>query len=278
MDGWLPYEAVRGRDHTVRGTVLVRRDVASPQLGNSRDLLVYLPPGYGRGGSWPLLLMHDGQNVFDERTSYAGEWRADETLEALAAEGLGAVVVAVPNADDGRPTGGRLDEYSPWPTRFGGGGRGHAYLAFLEETVVPLVEAAFRVRRDRAGRLLGGSSMGGLISLVGLLTRPGTWGGALVASPAFHAAEEVYALAERAPLPHARLWMDVGTAEGEDAEARAAYVAGARRMSELLTRRGWTHRFRVVEGAAHHEAAWAERLPEALRFLLAGTPAAPPGP
>src|SRR5258705_15596 len=119
MADWLDYEqAYKGGASRVAGTVKVLRDVRSVELANTRDILVYLPPSYPTANqTYPTLYMHDGQNLFDEATSFAGEWRVDEALETLAEDGIEAIVVGVPN------TGAdRLHEYSPvHDARFGGG-------------------------------------------------------------------------------------------------------------------------------------------------------------
>ena len=105
MAEWLDYEeAFEGGGSRVAGTVKVLRDVRSDALGNTRDILVYLPPSYPTANrTYPTLYMHDGQNLFDEATSFAGEWRVDEALEALAEEGIEAIVVGVPNTGVGPP-------------------------------------------------------------------------------------------------------------------------------------------------------------------------------
>src|SRR5437763_9719560 len=134
MQAWQPF-----RGATVVGDVRVLRDLASPQLGNARDLYAYLPPSYPRGGRrYPVVYMQDGQNLFDEETSFSGEWRVDETMAALAREGLEAIVVGIENAGDERAA-----EYAV------ARGRGAGYLSFLVETVKPLVDSDFRTERAR---------------------------------------------------------------------------------------------------------------------------------
>src|SRR5437763_6494714 len=134
MQAWQPF-----RGATVVGDVRVLRDLASPQLGNTRDLYVCLPPSHSRGRRrYPVVYMQDGQNLFDEETSYSGEWRVDETMAALAEEGIEAIVVGIENAGDDR-----LAEYSV------AHGRGAEYLSFLVETVKPLVDAQFRTEPAR---------------------------------------------------------------------------------------------------------------------------------
>ena len=147
MARWRNYlEVVSAGQHTVAGTLKVLPAVRSPQLGNRRDLLVWLPPSYEQGDArYAVLYMHDGQNLFDEATSYAGEWQVDETMQALSLEGLEVIVVGIPNAGEQRPC-----EYSPfadWPEQ---GRRGEAYLAFVVDTVKPLIDRDFRTLGDRA--------------------------------------------------------------------------------------------------------------------------------
>ena len=246
------------------GDVRTLRGLASPQLGNTRDLFVYLPPSHGVGARrYPTVYMHDGQNLFDAATSFAGEWQVDETMEALAREGIEAIVVGVANAG-----GARGSEYSA------AAGRGREYLRFLAETVKPLVDADFRTDPGRRTTGLLGSSLGGLISLYGVFLEPGVFGFAGAMSPAlWWAKRAVFEIVERAPFADARIYIDVGETEIAGAPARTrAYVRDVRRMVELLETKGYgPDRLRYVleRGGTHHETAWARRLPEALRFLLA---------
>ncbi|MBI5958142.1 MAG: alpha/beta hydrolase, partial [Chloroflexi bacterium] len=175
MAVWRDYSDVYpGSDHTITGTIQVCEAVYSPQLDNQRRLFVYLPPSYGQTGRrYPVVYMHDGQNLFDAALSFSGEWQVDETLEALSAEGIEAIVVGIPNLD-GEITGARLDEYGPFPSvlRGGRGGRGAEYVAFIADTVKPLIDADFRTLPDRDHTSTAGSSMGGLISLYAFFARP----------------------------------------------------------------------------------------------------------
>jgi len=157
MKGWLDYEDVyEGGGARVAGTVKVLRGVRSEKLDNTRDILVYLPPSYPDSNrTYPTLYMHDGQNLFDEATSFAGEWRVDDALEQLAGEGIEAIVVGVPNTG-----ANRLAEYSPFRDARFGGGRAGEYLDFIVDTVRPLVDEAFRTTGEREGTATIGSSMG----------------------------------------------------------------------------------------------------------------------
>ena len=278
MANWLDYdEAFEGGASRIAGTVKVLRDVRSAELANTRDILVYLPPSYPTANrTYPTLYMHDGQNLFDAATSFAGEWRVDEALEALAEDGIEAIVVGVPN------TGAdRLHEYSPFHDPRFGGGRAAAYVKFIVETVKPLVDSAFRTTGERDGTGTIGSSMGGLISLYAFFERPDVFGavGAVSPSVGFARGALIDYLA-RARFVGGRIYLDVGTHEGrprdrDPLELRrrpAAYVQMVRDARDLLVRKGYREGrdFLYVEeeGAVHNEAAWAERLPRLLRFLL----------
>jgi glycogen operon protein len=257
-------EGAPPEERTVVGTMMALAGFASPQLDNRRDVMVYLPPGYDEGTTrYPVLYMQDGQNLFDAGTSFGGvEWRVDETMEALAEHGVEAIVVGIPNLGERR-----IDEYSPFVDQEHGGGRGDAYLAFVAETLKPHIDRAFRTRPEPEATAIVGSSMGGLISLYALLARPETFGAAAVLSPAlWFAGGAIFETVEQQKQLKGRLYLDVGTAEGEET------LAHARRMAELLRQKGMGSekqlRYHEEEGAEHSEAAWSERLFSAIAWLL----------
>jgi predicted alpha/beta superfamily hydrolase len=276
VTGWLSYDEAHGPDHTVTGRVLVWPRVEGARGIPAREILVYLPPSIaGRQPGppapgerrYPTLYFQDGQNVFDERTSYAGEWRADETLEQLAGEGIEAIAVAVPNSGEGR-----MDEYNPWPSREPWwrrgrlvGGKGDAYLEWLVGTVKALVDASFPTSTERTATGIIGSSMGGLISLYGLIARGETFGLSGVLSPSLRWSDSrVLRVLEDHDLAPARVHLDAGSREW-----RGLYD-DTRRLRDLLTAKGARVHYVEERNAWHREAAWARRLPGALRFLLDG--------
>lgn len=266
---WVDYPGEEdGEGHTVAGTVKRLADVESAALGNRRDLFVYLPPSYGSGERrYPVLYMHDGQNLFDDALAFGDEWGVDHVLEDGAEAGLEAIVVGVANGGEAR-----LDEYSPWADEAHGGGRGADYVRFLVDEVKPRIDADFRTRPERDATGIAGSSMGGLISLYAFFAAPETFGFVAALSPAFWFADRaVFPFVEAAPKVDGRIYLDVGTNEGRDT------VADVRRMKELLRWKGYrTGRdlaFVVEMGGAHNERAWRRRLPAALPFLLRGVAA-----
>jgi predicted alpha/beta superfamily hydrolase len=255
---------------------MVLESVPSPQLNNQRDVLVYLPPSYTETDRrYPVIYMHDGQNLFDAATSYVGEWCVDETLGALSAEGIEAIVVGIPNMNLER-----AHELSPFVAPRSKG-LGDAYLSFIVDTVKPLIDAEFRTDLSRTATGLMGSSMGGLITLYGFYKHRQVFGFAGVVSPAlFFGNADIYPYVENATPPSGKIYMDVGTDEGrvmtehlkENPDFSRRYLESVRRMNDLLIAKGFqpdvNYRYVEDEGATHNETEWARRLPDALRFLL----------
>lgn len=258
ITGWQDYQDhIAHRQHSVVGTLKVLPDFFSPQLDNQRDVLVYLPPSYQETDRhYPVIYMHDGQNLFDRATGFAGsEWEVDETMEALSGEGLEAIVVGLPHSG-----ARRLQEYNPFPNFRGG--QGEHYLNFIIDTLKPVIDRDFRTLPDRAHTGLFGSSMGGLISLYGFFQRPNVFGFAGVMSPALWiAGGAIYDYVGAQPFVPGKIYLDNGTRE-----------SSARRMNALLTDKGYISGkdllYTVEPEGEHQEAAWARRLPAALRFLL----------
>lgn len=268
-----PSEADPG-EHTVVGTVKVLEGVYSPQLDNHRDILIYLPRSYHEGDRrYPVIYMHDGQNLFDRATSFGEEWEVDQTLEAAADEGLEAIVVGIPNLGDAR-----LDEYSPWhEPAHDRGGKADAYLEFIVDTIKPIVDRDFRTLPERESTGIAGSSMGGLISLYAFFCRPETFGFAGVMSPALWFGErKVFDFVRDAPFVEGKIYVDVGTKEGREE------LTDVRHLRDLLIEKGYRkgrNFLYVVEmGGTHNEQAWARRLRREMQFLLGlPVPAVLPG-
>jgi len=234
----------------------------SPQLRNRRGVDVYLPASYNEGrGRYPVVYLQDGQNLSDPAIAFAGQtWHIDEGLPWLAERGIEPIVVGLHN------TGERLAEYSPFPDARHGGGDGDRYARFLIDTVKPRIDGEFRTRRDRDSTIVGGSSMGGLISLYLFFRRPSPFGGAAVMSPSvWFAGREILSFVQRARTTRGRIYLDVGTAEG------AGTVRNVRTLRRLLRKKGYqrdTLGYLEAEGHQHREPDWAWRLPQALEFLL----------
>lgn len=232
-----------------------------------RRVWVYLPPGYAASSTstFPVLYMFDGQNLFDRRTSFSGEWRVDEALEAgIAAREVEPIIVV--GIDNGG--GERIPEYTPWEgmymnERLGGGGPAH--LRAIIDVLKPWVDAHYRTRSGRTDTGIAGSSLGGLMSLYAAYAHGDVFGRIGGLSPSvWWADEELVTFVTAQPKPASRVWTDMGTAEGE--------TEPFRRLVAALVADGFVEGqdLRAVEvpGAPHNEGAWSSRFPQVLRFLF----------
>ncbi|MBI5499966.1 MAG: alpha/beta hydrolase [Deltaproteobacteria bacterium] len=246
-------------------------EVASPELGNSRDVFVYLPPDYDAEGtnSYPALYLHDGQNVFDDSACCFGNggWEVNLAIDALAAAGSidPPIVVGAANTD------ARISEYTQCAEM---SGRGDDYGRFVVETLVPLVEAHYRI--DAARRALAGSSLGGNISFVVAMAHPavfrqgiGSMSGAFWVCDADGSSVLQSIAAAGFPLaPPLPVYIDSGGSVADNSDGAADSVA----VRDALAARGWTSGvdlfYHLEEGAPHSEPAWRARVPLLLGDLF----------
>lgn len=246
-----------------------REDYALPgPTGGQRTLRALLPPGYAENtlAHYPLLLMLDGQNLFeDETASFGVSWKLGEAVQAsMAAAKLGEIVtIGVDHAGDKR-----IFEYTPWyDVTVKDGGGGEAFLLWVDQTVLPDAAVRYRLLDDRTQRTIGGSSLGALMALYGLASRPQTWGNAICMSGSwwwdgFHMAAWLPTVWNVA-LP-VRVWLDAGTENDELPDTQAQKLV----LTKLGLQEPTTLGFYVDKGASHSEAFWAKRVHLALQFLL----------
>jgi predicted alpha/beta superfamily hydrolase len=259
---------------TLTGNIKRHRAFPSKILGNRRDILVYLPRGYGRFSRrrYPVLYLQDGQNVFDSATSFAGvEWGVDETAERLIRGNLiePIIIVAVANMGEDRvheygPTRGVIDTGAKRKRR--SKGLAPEYAHFLMDELKPYIDRKYRTNPAPEFTALGGSSLGGLVTLAIGVLYPEVFRRFIVMSPSvwwddFALYRLVDSIEQKPPL---KIWLDTGTAEPGWEHTRE--------LGNRLIEKGWKlHRdieYLEAQGADHSEAAWAARVEPALRFLF----------
>lgn len=250
-----------------RTTLRKHPDFHSQFLEHDRALIVYLPPGYESSSRrYPVLYMHDGQNLFDTATAFAGkEWRADETAEDLIAarEVEPLIIVGIYNTGEHR-----IDEYTPSRDAKLGGGLADCYGRMLIEEIKPFIDGTYKTLQGPANTGLGGSSLGGLLTLYLGMTHPGIFGKLAVLSPSVWWKNRMILklIARTKRKPQLKIWLDMGTCEGgmslEDTE----------RLRDLLEAKGWHEgddlQYSEIEGAMHDESAWAQRVGPMLKYLF----------
>ena len=247
---------------------------------NRRNIRVWLPPGYdlpeNSAQRYPVFYLNDGQNLFDPTTSFTGvEWQVDDTADRLirAGEIPPAIFVGIDNA-----AVERLKEYLPYrslnPVVLRP--QGTKYSAFLTKEIMPFVGQNYRTAKGPENTFLGGSSLGGLITLYVAMTTPGVFGGVLIESPSLWVSNRQVLREARQPRvwPH-RIFLAIGTREVGREEKDRQTVENVRELERILRRSGLDDRrlrMEVADGGTHSESAWAARFPGALQFLLAARP------
>lgn len=256
-----------------RESIRYHRDFASAILGNTRTISVYLPPGYeiDASRSYPVLYLQDGQNLFDASTAFGGNpWFADETAERLIRAGTiePLIIVGIANTPE------RLDEYGPKTRRGIAPGRDFPYARFIVEELKPFIDTSYLTLPEPKHTAIGGSSMGGLISLFLAQWYPDVFGRCIaMSSSLWWDRESVLRLYRDEPngLRRIRFWIDTGTKEGATTRGKRDQVKRTKRLAELLgaagLHRGRDFQFLEVHGAEHCETAWAARFDQVLTFL-----------
>ena len=248
---------------------LVAERFRSRFLKDNRDISIYLPEAYLAEPTrrFPVFYLHDGQNVFDGRTAYVVNrtWRAGSTADSLIQGGFVEPVILVGIANTGVR---RMAEYTPTRALRLGGGEGGRYGRLLVEELKPAVDARFRTLPDAPNTGMGGSSLGGLITLALGLDHPGVFGKLAVCSPSvWWDNRSILALVNETKLkPALKIWLDMGTAEG------LRHLRDTDLLHRRLQLRGWRDgidlAYMRVAGAVHDEDAWAARFDHVLRFLF----------
>ncbi len=234
-----------------------------PQLNRYRRIWIYLPPGYDTSNiRYPVFYMHDGQNLFDARTSFAGEWEIDETLNQLA--GTGKRVPIVVGIDNGGTL--RTEELTPWPNAQYGGGKGALYADFIVNTLKPYVDEHYRTLPGRENTAVGGSSLGGLISHYMALKYQDRFAKALLFSPSFWFSDSVWIFTRTHPKRQPeKIYLLCGSEEG------AEMVNDMNAMKDSLSACGFSPselNAKVVAGGHHNEALWSSSFKAAYLWLF----------
>ncbi|NVJ88495.1 MAG: alpha/beta hydrolase [Flavobacteriaceae bacterium] len=229
----------------------------------SHKVWLYLPPNYNSSNqTYPVIYMHDAQNLFDDATSFIGEWSVDEILnDYFTKTGKGFIVVGFEN---GRAK--RIEEYTPWKHEKYGGGKGAIYVDFLVKELKPYIDKNYRTKTGAKSTAIIGSSLGGLISFYGGLKYPDVFGKIGAMSTSFWFSNQVNEFAKQnGNLQNTRLHLLVGGKEGE------SMVPNTLNIEKLLIATGFNKNnltTKVVAEGKHNEAFWKSEFLEVVNFLF----------
>lgn len=263
VKGWKDDHPSQQKRHTASANVhIINEKFDIPQLGRQRRVWIYLPADYATSHKkYPVIYMHDGQNLFDEYTSGYGEWGIDEIMDKLPAQDE-SIIVGVDHGGENR-----IMEYDPYDSKYGKG-RGDDYVDFLVHTLKPYIDANYRTKKNAQHTTIAGSSMGGLISMYAILKYPEVFGNAGVFSPAFWIAPDIYKLAQQKNLPaKARVYFVCGDIEDK------TMVDDMKKMADILQAKGIDEAnipTVVMQGEKHNEKQWSKDFPAFYSWLIRG--------
>ena len=263
INGWAD---IGGNGHTTAASnvYMLDMDFPIPQLNRTRRIWVYLPPDYQTSSkNYPVMYMHDGQNLFDQYTSSFGEWQVDESLNTLFSQGdYGIIIVGIDNSAS------RMDEYSPWVNISYGGGQGDEYTSWIVNNLKPFIDSSFRTFPQPEFTGIAGSSLGGLISQYGGIQYPQTFKKVGLLSPAFWYTDTIFRqIHTMGVMPDQKFYFVSGTTED------ATMVPLMVNMKDSLISKGLDTsrvRLKTCTDGQHSEWFWAREFPVAYQYLFAG--------
>ncbi|WP_299395539.1 alpha/beta hydrolase-fold protein [uncultured Gelidibacter sp.] len=234
--------------------------IEATQLQTQKKIWVYLPKNYSETTlDYPVFYMQDAQNLFDAKTSYAGEWQIDEYLDSLTNQNV--IIIGIEHGNEKR-----MEELTPFPHDTYGGGKADMYLDFIINTLKPQIDATYRTLKDPKDTTIFGSSLGGLLSFYAVIKHPEIFGNAGVFSPSFWFSNAIFDLVSKSEISQSsRFYFLSGSNESE------TMVPDQQKMVALLLEKGVPgHHIKstIIEGGQHNEALWRDHFPEAYQWII----------
>jgi predicted alpha/beta superfamily hydrolase len=242
-------------------------NIEAPQLETQKKIWVYLPKSYESSTKvYPVIYMHDAQNLFDAQTSFVGEWKVDEYLDSIDTNE--AIIIGIEHGNEKR-----IDELTPFVNENYGGGKGDQYLTFIVETLKPYVDSNYRTFTDMGHTTIWGSSLGGLISLYAIVKYPETFGNAGIFSPAIwiNKNELIKLIISSTIDSNKKFYFLIGSEEGSTMEIASSMVSDQHEMVQLLHSKGIHEKNivdKVIPNGKHNETLWSTNFIEAYQWLL----------
>ncbi|MHC1703848.1 MAG: alpha/beta hydrolase [Tenuifilaceae bacterium] len=246
-----------------KGVSFMPTNIVIPQLDRKRTIRIYFPPNYSSGKRFPVIYMHDGQNLFDDATSFAGEWNVDETLDSLYKfHRFSCIVVGIYHGEKER-----INELSPWKNdSLNLGGDGDKYAKFIVKTLKPFIDSHYRTSPERQNTVIMGSSMGGLMSLYMLLEYPDVFGKAAIFSPSLWFSPKVFEIIQKYNQKKIqKIYLISGAKEGSRS------IGNTLIADSLLRSVGFDDNFyrcKIAKDGQHSEWFWSREFGDAIRFLF----------
>ena len=253
------------RKHTATENVkIISEKFEIPQLKTTRRIWIYLPKDYETSHKkYKVMYLQDAQNLFDDATSYAGEWQVDETLNKIFEKtGKSLIVVGIDNGGEKR-----IEELSPYKNAKYGGGNGDNYVKFIVETLKPFIDKNYRTKPQRKFTTIGGSSLGSLISVYAAVKYPETFGKVLAFSSAFwFNAKELneFISSSKVNLKQQKYYFIQGKHEDEDMEEQTNRVIENLKSKNVKSKNIF---LKIDEDGKHNEMYWRREFEGAVLWL-----------
>ena len=253
------------RKHTATENVkIISEKFEIPQLKTTRRIWIYLPKDYEISHKkYEVMYLQDAQNLFDDATSYAGEWQVDETLNKIFKKtGKSLIVVGIDNGGEKR-----IEELSPYKNAKYGGGNGDNYVKFIVETLKPFIDKNYRTKPQRKFTTIGGSSLGSLISVYAAVKYPETFGKVLAFSSAFwFNAKELneFISSSKVNLKQQKYYFIQGKHEDEDMEEQTNRVIENLKSKNVKPKNIF---LKIDEDGKHNEMYWRREFEGAVLWL-----------
>ena len=235
--------------------------IKAPQLDTDKKIWIYLPKKYDSAKKkYPVIYMHDAQNLFDAKTSYVSEWNIDEKLDSLNAQ---VIIVGIEHGNEKR-----IDELTPFKNAKYGGGNADNYLRFIVETLKPEIDKKYRTKINTRNTSIFGSSLGGLVSYYAVIKYPEIFGKAGVFSPSFwFNRKEINELTQKSPALKAKIYFLCGDNEGD-----ADVITDLNTIDDLIAKKRSSNlnltKVNIVKGGQHNEKLWRDGFVKAYLWLL----------
>lgn len=239
--------------------------IDAPQLQCSKKIWIYLPINYNATKKkYPVIYMHDAQNLFDAKTSFVGEWNVDEKLDSLKAQ---VIVVGIEHGNEKR-----IEELTPYKNSKYGGGNADKYLEFIVKTLKPEIDSKYRTKTNASNTAIMGSSLGGLASFYAVLKYPNVFGKAGIFSPSFwFNQKEIIELTEKSPKLKTKIYFLCGDNEGDE-EDKKTMLSELNNIDRLISKNRCECKHltkkTIIKGGQHNEKLWRDGFVNAYLWLF----------
>lgn len=258
---WLPF-----KNNFLPKVKLISEEFEIPQLNKTRRIWALLPFDYDTSTlDYPVLYLQDAQNLFNENAKY-GNWEIDKKLAVMAEYNIGKIIIiAIEHAEKER-----IKEYNVGNTILGNG-QGKKYIRFLTDTLKPFIDENFRTKSDRENTGIGGSSMGGLVSIFSGIMYPEVFGKLMIFSPSLWVVPKIkLSFLDIEEPQDTRIYLYAG---GDESETMIDHVTNFK--NRLLKREGFADKMRIRLSinmvGKHNERYWSDEFPKAIEWLYFST-------